>query len=99
MSWTLEFHREAAAEAECVTGDYEAKRDGLGVRFREEWQPACSVISSDPLVWREREGGTRRVNLDGFPFWVCYLVLDERVVVLAVAHESRNSRYWLGRIP
>ncbi len=36
MSLVLEFLPEALAEVECVTGDYEARVPGLGVRFREE---------------------------------------------------------------
>jgi len=36
MNTVLEFLPEASAEIQCVTGDYEAKVEGLGVRFRIE---------------------------------------------------------------
>jgi hypothetical protein len=35
MNLFMEFTREALAELECVTGDYEAKVSGLGVNGRE----------------------------------------------------------------
>ena len=57
MSLVLEFLPEARAEVECVTGDYEARVPGLGVRFREEVESVCAAIVQHPLLWRERPGG------------------------------------------
>lgn len=57
MNTTLEFHPEAAAEVQCVTGDYDAKVPGLGVRFRTEVESSCQAIVQFPLLWRERPGG------------------------------------------
>jgi hypothetical protein len=34
-----------------------------------------------------------------FPFVVPYMVLDERVFVLAIAHARRHPFYWLWRAP
>lgn len=45
MSLALDFLPEAAAEAECVTGDYEASTPGLGLRFRLEIE-VCAPPSS-----------------------------------------------------
>lgn len=70
MSFVLEFLPEASAEVECVTGDYEARLIGLGVRFRREIESACVAIVQHPLLWRLRPTGYRRVNLPGFP---CYI--------------------------
>jgi plasmid stabilization system protein ParE len=39
----------------------------------------------------------RRVSIRRFPYFVAYLVVDEAVVVLAVAHERRRPRYWIDR--
>jgi hypothetical protein len=71
MNSILEFLPEASAEADCITGDYEARTPGLGVRFREEVESVCAAIVQHPLLWRERPGGYRRVNLPGFPYRVC----------------------------
>jgi hypothetical protein len=51
MNLILEFHPEAAAEVQCIVGDYEAKVPGLGVRFRHEIEDACSAIVQHPLLW------------------------------------------------
>jgi hypothetical protein len=69
MSFVLEFLPEAAAEVQCVIGDYEARAPGLGVRYRCEVESVCAAIVQHPLMWRLRPGGYRRVNLPGFPYF------------------------------
>ena len=50
MSFNLEFLPEAVAEMECVTGDYEARTTGLGVRFRTEIESVCAAMVQHPLL-------------------------------------------------
>lgn len=98
MSMVLEFAREAFAELECITGDYEAKSPGLGVRFRMDLERACEGITHYPFLWKERAGGWRRVNLPGFPYYLAYAIEDELILILAVAHAARHPDYWKQRI-
>jgi hypothetical protein len=90
---------EAAAEVECVTGDYEARSVGLGVRFRTEIESACAAIVQHPLLWRLRPAGYRRVNLPGFPFYVAFVTDDQYALVIAIAHAGRHPDYFKNRIP
>ncbi len=99
MSLVLEFLPEAQAEVECVTVDYESRVPGLGVRFREEVESVCAAIVQHPLLWRERSGGYRRVNLPGFPYYVAFVLRGERVLIASVAHTSRHPDYWKLRMP
>ena len=99
MSFVLEFLAEAAAEVECITGDYEARIAGLGSRFRAEIESVCAAMVQHPLLWRLRPGGWRRVNLPGFPYYVAFITDEERAVVVAVAHASRHPGYFKSRIP
>ena len=99
MSLVLEFLPEASAEAECVTGDYEARAVGLGVRFRSEVESTCAAIVQHPLLWRLRPGGYRRVNLPGFPYYLAFITDEQRALVIAVAHSSRHPDYFKSRIP
>jgi plasmid stabilization system protein ParE len=39
----------------------------------------------------------RGVTVPRFPYYVAYLIADQRIVVLAVAHERRRPRYWVDR--
>lgn len=99
MSFLLEFLREASAEVECVTGDYEARCIGLGTRFRAEMESACAAIVQHPFLWRLRPGGYRRVNLPGFPYYVAFVTDERQAVVVPVAHSSRHPDYFRARIP
>ena len=70
---TLEFLPEAAREATEATAYYEEAEPGLDVRSRKEVESVAAAVLSHPLLWRQRPGGHRRVNLAGFPFCVAYV--------------------------
>ncbi len=61
------------------------------------------MIAENPRVsspWpggRARDLKVRRFLMERFPFALPYLVLEELVVVLAVAHVRRRPGYWLQR--
>ena len=94
MNWVIEFLPEAASEVSIATKYYETCTAGLGVRFRRQVESVCTAISEHPLLWRERSGGYRRVNLPGFPYYVAYFIRNERIVVAAIGHASRHPDYW-----
>lgn len=97
MRAALEFLPEAALEVEEATRYYEQCVPGLGARFRLELMSVCMAVERRPLLWRERSGGFRRVNLPGFPFYVAYFVRGERILIAAIGHASRHPNYWKQR--
>ena len=78
--------------------DYEEIQPGLGVRFCEEVEAVTQAIVVQPLLWRERIGGFRRVNLPGFPFHLSYFLRGHKILIAAIAHSSRRPDYWKNRI-
>jgi len=99
MSLVLEFLPEANADVTAAVEWYERRELGLGARFRNEVESVCSAIVQHPLLWRERPGGYRRVNLPGFPYYVAFFRREKRIVVAAVGHASRYPDYWKKRTP
>lgn len=97
MSGVLEFLPEASCDAEEATRYYERRVPGLGARFRAEVESVCAAVVRQPLLWRERPGGWRRVNIPGFPYYVAYFIRAERIVIAAVGHASRHPDYWKRR--
>ena len=97
MSAVLEFLPEAKCDADEATRFYEMHVPGLGARFRAEVESVCAAIVRQPLLWRERRGGYRRVNIPGFPYYVAYFIRGERILVTAVGHSSRHPDYWKRR--
>lgn len=40
----------------------------------------------------------RRMPVARFPYYLAYLVIDDGVRVLAIAHDRRRPAYWKGRL-
>lgn len=96
---TLDFLPEAAAELYEAVEYYEKRQEGLGARFRDEVLEVCRLIVEQPLLWRERAGGYRRVNCPVFPYYVAYFIRGGLIMVAAVAHGHRRPGYWKDRLP
>ena len=76
---------------------YEAKEPGLGIRFRDEIARVIHRIAEDPLLWRERAGGYRRVNCPVFPYYIPYFIREQKIIIAAIAHDRRKPGYWQNR--
>lgn len=94
----VEFTSEARDDLFEAAAYYEAREQGLGVRFRDEVAEVLRTVVTAPLLWRERKGGYRRVNCPVFPFYIAYVIRDGVLVVVAVAHGSRRPGFWHGRL-
>lgn len=95
---TLEFLAEASEELLEAVMYYEEKEAELGLRLLDEVDDVCDSILANPLLWREREGGYRRVNCPIFPYYVAYFIRGERIIIAAVAHAHRKPEYWKNRL-
>ncbi len=95
----LDFLPEASAELYEAAEHYESKQQGLGWRFRNEVLEVCRLIVQQPLLWRERPGGYRRVNCPVFPDYIADFIRNDLIVIAAVAHGSRRPDYWKQRAP
>lgn len=94
----IEFLEEAREEFQAAAQFYEACQAGLGLKFKDEISHVCASILRDPLLWRERSAGYRRVNCPVFPYYVSYFIESEKIIVAAVAHGHRRPDYWKQRI-
>lgn len=94
---TFEFLPEARAEFFQAALHYEEKETALGLRFRNETAAVIERILFDPFLWNERKGGYRRANLPLFPYYVVFIVRQDKVIIVAIAHASRRPRYWKQR--
>lgn len=104
MSRELELHLAAEAEIE-EAGDYlNERRPGEGARFALAVDAALESSRRSPrtgqLVELKRsKAEVRRKAVEPYRYQVVYAVYDDRILVLAVAHNSRRPLYWRQRIP
>ena len=67
--------------------------------FEREVEAALEVIAADPLRYADAEAGCREAILVRYPYSVvCRVEEDGSVLVVAVAHSSREPGYWQGRL-
>jgi plasmid stabilization system protein ParE len=95
----VEFHPDAAQEANDAVDYYEGVRPGLGDDFRAELDAALARIQQNPKMYAAEAGAIRVCPLHRFPYSVYYEELTDRIWVAAVGHQSRRPGYWTRRRP
>ena len=94
----VEFTTESRQDLFEAADYYEAKDEGLGVRFRTEIAQVLRAIESNPYLWRERSKGYRRVNCPVFPYYIAYVIRHDSMIVVAIAHGWRKPGFWHDRL-
>ena len=93
----VEFLPQARSELHDGASYYEGELGGLGLRFWDEVDQHIAWITENAEVPRLRSGGYRRVNLKIFPYYISYIVRDQVIWILAVAHGHTRPEYWIDR--
>lgn len=78
---------------------YDGERVGLGNDSLAAVTDALDRVVALPLAGSAiRLAGleVRRQRTIGFPYFIMYIVADDVVRVVAVAHQRRRPGYWLG---
>lgn len=93
-------HHVAALEETVKAAEYfDEQNPGLGGRFVEEIDTVVRDIARSPLASPRTKYGTRkRILVSTFPYTIHYKLIDDRIVIVAVAHQSRDPEYWLNRV-
>lgn len=94
---TIRFVEEAQREFLDAISHYEEARAGLGQRFKDEVDRSILWVADHRELYRLRSGSYRRINLRVFPFYIAYVVREQTLWVLAVAHVGRRPLYWISR--
>ncbi|WP_084481217.1 type II toxin-antitoxin system RelE/ParE family toxin [Ruania albidiflava] len=104
MTLELRFHPEARAELLADVKWYDDREFGLGGRFGLAVRSAVDAAAQSPDSWAlwpgwDREPVVRSKGVGDFPYRVVYVVRNESLIVVAVAHTKRRPGYWRERVP
>lgn len=79
--------------------DYYLDHAGLVIarKFATALSDALALLKAHPGIGMETYRHTRRIPLHGFPFHLVYREQAERIVILAIANQSRRPGYWRRR--
>jgi|SRR5580765_3185723 len=78
---------------------FDAQTEGLGERFLVEIDKVVRNIAVSPLLWPiTKYGARKRILVSPFPYSILYKIVHGEVVIIAVAHQSREEDYWRSRV-
>jgi hypothetical protein len=77
---------------------YEIQHSKLGYRFVNEVKNAIDRISYFPFAWQQITINTRRCLVKTFPYGIIYQILDDTILIIAIANLHQKPNYWKDRI-
>ena len=94
----LRFLTIAETEVDEAVSWYQEQSQDESLRFLNELDGAIQVVTVYPLIAAEIEPDIRSFFFHRFPYSLIYGIDESVIVVIAVAHQSREPRYWADRI-
>jgi plasmid stabilization system protein ParE len=89
--------KEAEGDALEAFHFYEARREGLGERFRDHLGDAFGRVQASPeaapVIYRD----LRRKLIERFPYAILYRAYPGLVFVVAIMHAKQNPAIWKRR--
>ena len=73
---------------------YEMKQKSLGYDFLENIQVQIRNIQNAPLLYQIRHKNIRCALVPRFPYGIFYLIENDKIIILAVLHFSRDPSFW-----
>ncbi len=96
--FSFRIHNEAVLEARDAKRWYRDRNVEVAERFSSELKIVEGRIRAMPLSGAPYLLQTRHMLVPDFPYHVIYTIHDKTIVVVAIAHTSRNPGYWSTRL-
>jgi toxin ParE1/3/4 len=94
----IRFHPEAREDLREAKAFYRTRSPLAAVAFAEHIKTAVARIAEAPTRYPAGEHETREHVLPSrFPYTVVYRIREADVVIVAIAHHSREPGYWRDR--
>lgn len=94
----IEFIEPASIELDDAFEYYELQIRGLGKKFLDEVLETTSLISQFPELFIKNSEHTRKASLRKFPFTIIYSLHNNKIYIIAIAHQNRQPEYWIDRV-
>jgi plasmid stabilization system protein ParE len=94
----VSLHPAASAELHEAADWYalEAGRS-TAAKFITDFEQARERILDNPRMGVAERAKARKIPFSHFPYSLIYRLGDGRILIVAVAHQSRRPGYWAGR--
>ena len=98
MKYTVEFRKEALQDILSIISWYEHHREGLGDEFFISLEKSKHQLEQNPLQFIKKYKQIRKAIMSRFPYFIYYKIeKSSRVIVFAILHMKRSSKYVKGR--
>lgn len=77
---------------------YELQLSGLGKKFLIDVTETVELISKYPKLLTQNSEHTRKAVLRKFPYNLIYSILNDKIYIIAVAHQNTAPEYWIDSI-
>ena len=77
---------------------YAARSTRAAQRFVAAVDAALTSLANDPMRFVSSDGVHHECPVRKFPFRIVYRVVDDGVLIVAVAHAKPRPRYWRDRV-
>ena len=94
----IEFIEPASIELDDAIQYYEIQLKGLGRKFLNEVLESINLIQKFPQLWAKNSTNTRKAVLRNFPYNVIYSAAENKITIIALAHQNRMPEYWIDRM-
>lgn len=94
----IRIHEAAAEELLHGVTSYEAIRNGLGERFRSEFETIYHNLTTAIAPGVNYTRRTRISRMRRFPYGVVFVQNGDLITVIAIAHLTRRVGYWSNRL-
>jgi toxin ParE2 len=90
-----------AAQTEIAEAEeyYENERPGLGTKFAIVVRNTLREVAAHPTFNSLLLPNIRFCRVKKFPYIVIYMIEEQGILVIAVAHQRREPGYWKDRLP
>jgi plasmid stabilization system protein ParE len=92
------FLRPAEIEVEDATAYFDEQRAGLGDRFEHDLFATAKFVTEHPFAGTSVGKLARKYPFRTFSYNLIYVVDEEELVIVAVAHHKRRLGYWRHRL-
>lgn len=89
------FHEQAADDLDEDVRYYNDASPGLGLQFLAEARAAVELLERHPRLATVVADEIRAKHLMRFPHTLLYVLEEDEIVVLAVAHQRQDFSRWL----
>ena len=76
---------------------YAERSERAALQFDTEFDQALQTIAADPERFPKCDDRHRFYLMRRFPFQIIYRIVNNDIIVIAVAHTARSPRHWADR--